>query len=100
MMQSPLRITFRGATSSPALEAKIRDKAAKLEEFHPSIISCHVAVEEEARHHQQGRLFKVRIDLHVPGHDLAVNRDHHEDVFVALRDAFDAAKRVLEDDAG
>lgn len=97
-MQSPLRITYRGLPTSEALEAKIREKAAKLEGFHPSITSCHVTVEEEGRHHHQGKLFKVRIDLHVPGHDWAVNRDHDEDVFVAVRDAFDAARRVLEDD--
>lgn len=97
-MQSPLRITYRGLPPSEALEAKIRDKAAKLEELHPAIVSCHVVVEEEARHQRQGKLFKVRLDLHVPGHDYAVNRDHDEDVFVALRDAFDAAKRIVEDD--
>jgi ribosomal subunit interface protein len=97
-MQSPLRITYRGLPSSEALEARIRSKVAKLEELHSSITSCHVTVEEEARHQSQGRLFKVRIDLHVPGHEFAVNRDHDEDVYVALRDAFDAAKRALEDD--
>jgi ribosomal subunit interface protein len=83
---------------SEALEAHIRDKAAKLEEFHPRITSCRVAVEELRKHHQQGRHFNVRIDVRVPGHqELVANRDQHEDVYVALRDAFDAMARQLEE---
>jgi cold shock CspA family protein len=56
-----------------------------------------VTVEELRKHHHQGRQFRVRIDLRVPGKELVANRDHHEDVYVALRDAFDAVKRQLED---
>ncbi|MBS1188852.1 MAG: putative sigma 54 modulation protein/ribosomal protein [Rhodocyclaceae bacterium] len=96
-MQIPLQITFHDLPHSDALEAKIREKAAKLEAFYPRINSCRVIVEEQRRHQHQGKLFNVRIDLKVPGHELAVNRDHEEDVFVALRGAFDAAKRLLED---
>src|SRR5690606_22918580 len=49
------------------------------------------------QHHHQGRPFRVSIDLRVPGKEIVANRDHHEDVYVALRDAFDAAKRQLEE---
>lgn len=97
-MQIPLQVTFQGIPRSDALEAAIRERAAKLEAFHPRLMSCRVVVEEKRRHQHQGRLFTVRIDLHVPGHAFAVNRDDDEDVFVALRDAFDAAKRMLEDE--
>jgi ribosomal subunit interface protein len=96
-MQVPLQITVRDVPHSSALDARIRDKAAKLEEFDPRIISCHVTVQESGKHQHQGRLFAVRIDLRVPGREIAVTREHHEDVFVALRDAFDSAKRQLED---
>ena len=65
-MQIPLQITLRHMQPSDALEARIRDQAAKLEEFHPNLISCRVTVEEIARHQQQGRQFQVRIDAHVP----------------------------------
>jgi ribosomal subunit interface protein len=81
-----------------ALEAEIRAKAAKLEEFHPRITSCRVVVEELRKHHHQGRHFRVRIDLRLPAHqEIVANREHDEDVYVALRDAFDHAKRQLED---
>lgn len=96
-MQIPIQITFHDVPSSDALEAHIRQKAEKLEEFHSRIISCRVTVEELGKHQHQGRQFRVRIDLRVPGKEIVANRDHHEDVYVALRDAFDAVKRQLEE---
>ena len=96
-MQIPIQITFHDVSRSDALEAHIRQKAEKLEEFHSRIISCRVTVEEQHKHHHQGRQFRVRIDLRVPGKEIVANRDHHEDVYVALRDAFDAVKRQLEE---
>ena len=96
-MQVPLQITVRDFPQSEALEARIREKAAKLEEFHPHIMSCRVTVEEMRKHHHQGRHFQVSLDLRVPGKEIVANRAHHEDVYVALRDAFDSAKRQLEE---
>ncbi len=96
-MQIPLQITIRDVEHSEALEAHIREKAKKLDEFFKHIMSCRVVVEVPHKHHQQGKQFNVRIDIGVAGGEIAVNRDHSEDVYVALRDAFDAAKRQLED---
>jgi ribosomal subunit interface protein len=96
-MQVPLQITVRNMDHSDALDQHIREKARKLEAFYANLIGCHVTVEELQRHKRQGRLFNVRIHLTMPGGEIAVNRDGDEDVYVALRDAFDAAKRKLED---
>ncbi len=96
-MQTPLQLTIRDVDHSEALETHIRAKVEKLEEFSKHITSCHVVVEVPHRHHHQGKQFNVRIDIGVPGSEIVVNRDHAEDVYVALRDAFDAAKRRLED---
>jgi ribosome-associated translation inhibitor RaiA len=96
-----MRITFRDVPFSSAVETTLREKAAWLEQF-GAIIACHVVVDAPHRHHHQGVLYHVRIDLTVPGTVLIVNRDPqehhaHEDVYVAIRDAFDAARRQLED---
>ncbi|MDO8264727.1 MAG: ribosome-associated translation inhibitor RaiA [Gallionella sp.] len=96
-MQIPLQITIRDVEHSEALETHIRDKAKKLDEFFDHIMSCRVVVEMPHKHHHQGKQFNVRIDIGVAGGEIVVNRDHAEDVYVALRDAFDAAKRQLED---
>jgi ribosomal subunit interface protein len=101
-MQVPLEITFRGFPHSDAVETRVREKAAKLEQFCDNIISCKVALELEHQHQHQGNLFHVRIDIKVPTKHIVVSREHHdkqshEDMYVALRDAFDVAKRQLEE---
>ena len=96
-MQIPVQITFRGIAHSDALETAIRARAAKLEHFDERITRCRIVVEQLDRHKSQGRQFAVRIDLHVPDNEIAVTREHDEDVNVALRDAFDAARRMLDD---
>jgi cold shock CspA family protein len=62
-------------------------------------MSCRVVVEESQRKQHQGKMFSVRIDMTVPGKELVVNRIENEDCYVAVRDAFDAAKRQLEEHA-
>jgi ribosome-associated translation inhibitor RaiA len=96
-MKIPLKITMRQMPRSEALEARLRERAAKLDVFHPNITGCQITIEEQRRHHRQGRWFNVRLEVRVPGHGIVVNRDHHEDPYVAARDAFDAATRRLED---
>ena len=101
-MQVPLQITFRQMDASPALDARIRQRAEELEQFYDRITACHVTVEAQHRRHQQGNLFRVSVDLMVPGREITVGRgkdvNHaHEDAHVAVRDAFDALRRRLED---
>lgn len=96
-MQTPLQITFRDMDYSPAIEDRIRAKGEKLERFHDTILGCHVVIESPQRHKHQGKLYNVRIDLTVPGAELVANRAQHEDVYVAIREAFDAAYRQLDE---
>lgn len=101
-MQVPLDITFRGMEPSPAVDDAIRKHAARLERFHPSVTACHVTVESPHRHHHKGQVYTVRVNAVVPHSEVAVTRepglDHaHEDVYVAMRDAFNAVARRLED---
>ena len=96
-MKVPMQITLRNVDHSDALEAHIHDKAKKLENFFDHIVSCRVVVEMPHNHKHQGNPFNIRIDIGVPGREIVVNRDYHEDPYVALRDAFDAARRQLDD---
>ncbi|MEO6162561.1 MAG: HPF/RaiA family ribosome-associated protein [Candidatus Binatia bacterium] len=127
-MKIPLQITFRHMPPSPAIEENIREKAAKLDDLHDGIMGCRVAVEAPHRHHHKGKAYVVRIDLTVPGGELVINREPkrlvakkangaeepegnftelhepskhaaHEDVYVAIRDAFNAAGRKLQNHA-
>ena len=101
-MQVPLQITFRHMDTSPALEARIRQRVEELEQYTGRITACHVTVESQNRRHRQGDLFLVRIDLVIPGREIAIGHERgfnhaHEDAHVAVRDAFDALRRQLQD---
>ncbi len=96
-MKTPVHIQFHDMDPSEALEHSAREHVRKLESLAPDIMSCRVGIDLAQKHKHQGRPFGVRIDLTVPGHELVVNRVHDEDVYVALRDAFDDMKRQLED---
>ncbi len=119
-MVLPVQITFRNMEASPAVEARIREEAAKLETFYDRIISCRVMMEIPHHHHQNGNLFHIRIDLGVPGAEVVVRHEPslhssiqqldeevrakaretqtpHKDAYVAIRDAFKAARRRVQD---
>ena len=101
-MPATLQISYRNMDSSPSIEQQVRERFAQLEKFFDRLIACHVVVEEGHRRHQQGNVFHVRVDMVAPGRELVVRRDPpehqaHEDAHVAIRDAFDAARRQLED---
>jgi cold shock CspA family protein len=101
-MQLPLQIAFHNLPHSEAQAEVIREHAAKLDEFYNHIMGCRVVVDVPHQHHREGNLYQVRIDITVPGADIVVNREPslHEvnkDFRVAVRDAFDAARRQLED---
>ena len=101
-MQLPLQVTFRHMDSSPALEARIRELTQRLEKFSGQIMRCHVIVEAPHQHHERGNLFEITIDLTVPSKEITIRRTHaahpsHENAYVALRDAFRAARRKLQD---
>jgi cold shock CspA family protein/ribosome-associated translation inhibitor RaiA len=119
-MQLPTQITFRNMDSSPAVEARIREEAEKLSEFYDGMMGCRVMVEIPHQHHQRGKRFHIRIDLTVAGGEIVVKHEPslhgsiqqtereqrkklqeiaapHKDIYVAIRDAFKAARRRLQD---
>ncbi len=102
-MATELEIVLRDvAPYEEAVRADISERVAKLEKFSGSIMGCRVVVEAPHRRHREGKLYHVSIDLILPHKKVMVDRgphEHaaHEDIFVAVRDAFHAARRRLED---
>jgi cold shock CspA family protein/ribosome-associated translation inhibitor RaiA len=101
-MQEPLQIGYRDVAPSAAVERAIRERAERLDTFYDRITRCRVVVEAPHRRQHRGRRFHVRVELTVPGRVIVVTRDpkahqEYEDVYVAIRDAFDATTRQLED---
>lgn len=101
-MAIPVTVTFRDMTPSPSVETFVRRWADRLERVDSRILRCEVTIERPHRHHEHGNRFRVRVLVAVPGHDIAVSHEPgedgaHEDVRVAVRDSFRAARRQLED---
>jgi cold shock CspA family protein len=101
-MQTQPQVSFDDLPVDEAVRNAVLDHVSQLERLSDRITGCHVVIAQPHRHHREGRLYSVRVDLLVPGGEIVVNRDHHldhahEDVYVAVRDAFLAARRRLED---
>lgn len=94
----PLEVHLLEMPRSEAVEAKIRERADRLSRFCDEILKCQVWVESPHGHHRKGRLYGIRIRLTVPGEEIAIDwQPTADDVYVSIRDAFDAARRKLED---
>ena len=102
-MDRPLEIAFHNIASSESLETLIREKFARLEKRFPRLVGCRVSIEALHRQHRSGNVYECHIVLSIPGKDLAVSREPHRakeeyahpDVRVSVREAFEAAERML-----
>lgn len=100
-MDIPLEIAFHNIDSSAALEARIRDRVARMQKRFNHINSAHVVMEAPHRSKAHPLGYHVRIEVRVPDKELVVSRDPgkrgaHFDPYVTIRDAFDAIERKLE----
>ena len=117
----PTQITFHGLKHRDDIESDIRERVTWLEQFYSGIVRCRVLVEVPHRHHRGGRHFHIGVELTVAGgapivvgHEPSLHRQSKnvEDVALtkeseidgerryaraAIHDAFDAARRKLED---
>jgi hypothetical protein len=101
-MTFPVQITFRNMPPSRVFENRIRELAGRLERYAGDILRCAVVIQRPHQSSQKGDPFDVHINITVPGAMIAVHRAHandasHVDPYVALRDAFVAARRKLQD---
>ena len=119
-MIPPVQIAFRNMRPSTAIADSIRAEVAKLTTFYERITNCRVVIEIPHQHHRSGQRYHIRIDITVPGSELVVMHQPglrhtiqemeldqgqkelevdapHKDLYVAIRDAFAAARRRLQD---
>lgn len=102
-MQIPLDISFQNSEPSEAIRAEVEKQAKRLEKFHDRITGCNVTVITPQTRHKTGDLFKIDIRIGIPDHkNVIVTKTHgdspeHEHFVVAIKDAFSAAQRQIED---
>jgi ribosomal subunit interface protein len=90
------QISFKDIPRSDAVETAILEKVSKLEKRSDRIMGCRIALEAVQQRQHQGKLYSVRIDITVPGGEIVIKREKNEDLYVAIRDTFDAATRKLD----
>ena len=101
-MDVPLEIAFHNLDSLGSGGTRVRERVAKLEKLFPRLVACRVVVEAPHRQHQKGNIFRIRIEMSVPGDDLVVSKEPNRaqerfadpDVYAVLKDAFDTAERM------
>ena len=121
-MQTPPTVTFHGVRYPEVLETDVRTRLARLERYYPSIVSARVRIDQSGRHRGGGNRYRVLVELGVPGADVVVSHDasfkshllargerrirkrdepkpDHRLAKVAIREAFEAARRRLQDTA-
>jgi cold shock CspA family protein len=101
-MQLPLQICFHNVPHSAEIEDSIHRYAERLDEYCGRIMSCRVVVDQPHRHHKEGNLFHVRIDITARGEEIVINREPsghiaYRDLETAIGDAFDMAVRRVQD---
>ena len=102
-MQTPVEIAFRHCEASEEMRAEIAAQVRRLEQFSPSITSCRVVVTGPQTRHRSGDAFRVALFIAMPEHkNVVVDRPRggaaeREHALVAIREAFDAAVRQIED---
>lgn len=100
-MQTDLEIAFHGLDPSPAIEARVRERLARLEKHFGRLTSFRAVIDAPHQHHRKGKHYAVRLEARAPATVFAIDREPgdvnaHEDVYVAIRDAFDAMERRIK----
>jgi ribosome-associated translation inhibitor RaiA len=101
-MEKPIQIRYHGVAASPAIDALVKEQAGHLERYFDRIIGCDVTIEVPERTNHKAHHFRVKVEVHVPGHTVVCDRDPdpkkaHTTCQMAVHDAFKHAKRQLED---
>ena len=119
-MTLPVQTTFRNIDQSEAVIERVQSEADKLGKYFDRITSCRVLVSTPHQPHRAGDPFHIHITLGVPGRELVVAHEPpwragvedgeaghlqkhqqtevaHKDLYVAIRDSFQAMRRQLQD---
>jgi len=100
-MISDTQVVFRNIDHSPSVEEAVHKRVEKLERFSDQIQSLRVILESPHNNHHKGKVYHVGVEAQIPNHDIIVTHEQHdkhehEDIYVAIRDAFNAVERRLK----
>ena len=100
-MPFPLALSFQRVQRSGSLEDRARKLAQRLNRFSNRISECRMMLEARDEPGKVSVTYAVIIELALPGahihaDSLHVDGSGHADIYLALRDAFNNARRQLQ----
>jgi ribosome-associated translation inhibitor RaiA len=102
-MHTMSEIHFHGIEKSEAIEDRVREKVSKLEKHCGRMSRCRVVLEAPHRSPQRPKAYKIKIEISLPRRQPIVvchereGSHAHEELPLAIRDAFEAALRKVDD---
>lgn len=99
-MTNEFQVVFHNIDQTAALTDAVQKRINKLQRFCDQIITGRVVLDSPHNNHHKGRVYSVGLEIHTPSKEVRVNQEQHdnhahEDLYVAIRDAFDVAERQL-----
>ncbi len=99
-MTNAFQVVFHNIDQTDAINEAVRKRIDKLERFCDQIITGRVVLDSPHNNHHKGKVYSVGVEIHTPNLEVRVNQDQHdnhahEDLYVAIRDAFNVAERQL-----
>lgn len=100
-MSNEFQIVFHNIDQSDALTESVNKRVEKLRRYNGDIIGGRVVLDSPHNNHHKGKVYSVTLELHTPNKEVVVTQEQHdnhahEDLYVAIRDAFNAAERQLK----
>ena len=100
-MTNEFQVVFHNIDQTDAITDAVQKRISKLERFCDQIITGRVVLDSPHNNHHKGKVYSVTVEIHTPVKEVRVNQDQHdnhahEDLYIAIRDAFDVAERQLK----
>ena len=100
-MTNEFQVLFHNIVQTDALAQAVQKRINKLERYSDQILSGRVVLDAPHNNHYKGKVFSVGIEIHTSLKEIIINQgkqnNHaHEDLYIAIRDAFNAAERQLK----
>ena len=100
-MTNEFQVVYHNIDQSEAISEAVQKRIGKLKRYCDHIINGRVVLDSPHNNHYKGKVYSVTLEIHTPELEVRVNQDQHdnhahEDLYVAIRDAFNVAERQLK----
>ena len=100
-MTNEFQVVYHNIDQTEAISEAVQKRIDKLERYCDHILNGRVVLDSPNNNHYKGKVYSVTLEIHTPELEVRVNQDQHdnhahEDLYVAIRDAFNVAERQFK----